>query len=472
MNKSFLLAILLQLSVIAGLVIPNLNSLLDLNLLLKTAPYVNELDDSQVVLAPSKVEELAPILSLVKPDQVVPKKYIIVYKDGVTQEQVQEHQNWITTEFDSMLTTLEHSPKERSVFKANGLNFFKIMDDFSGYIGYFTDDLIKAIQASPLVKFIEKDSIVKVSEFDVQKDATWALSRISHRDLSVSTDYLYDNDGGLGVTAYVVDTGIKIEHDEFEGRASWGQSIPFPHLKLDGHGHGTHCAGIIGSKTYGVAKKVELVAVSVMNMFGSGTTSDIIKGLEFVVNDHKEKVSTKKKGFKGSTVNMSIGGGLSEALDLATNAGTKAGLHIAVAAGNENQNACDVSPARAGGPITVGASDNADAKASFSNWGACVDVFAPGVDILSTFTWSDTTVMSGTSMASPHVAGLLSYFLSLQPDINSEFAVEGIIEPAALKSKVLKYASKGLITGIQDKDTPNLLIHNGAGGNLTDFWSL
>lgn len=472
MNKSFLLAILLQLSVIAGMVIPSLNSLLDLNQLLKTAPYVNELQDSQVVLASPKDDELAPIISLVKPDQVVPKKYIIVYKDDVSADQVKEHQNWVTTEFDSMLSTLEHTSKERTIFKTNGLNFFNIMEEFSGYFGYFTDDLIKAIQASPLVKFIEKDSIVKVSEFDIQKDATWGLSRISHRDLSVSTDYLYDNEGGLGVTAYVVDTGIKTEHEDFEGRASWGPSVPFPHLKVDGHGHGTHCAGVIGSKTYGIAKKVELVAVSVMNMLGYGSNSDIIKGLEFVVNDHKEKVSTKKKGFKGSTVNMSIGGGLSESLDLAANAVTKAGLHVAVAAGNANENACDFSPARAGGPITVGASDNADGIASFSNWGACVDVFAPGVDILSTFIWSETTLMSGTSMASPHVAGLLSYFLSLQPDINSEFAVEGIIEPAALKSKVLKYATKGVITGIQDKDTPNLFIHNGAGGNLTDFWSL
>lgn len=472
MNKSFLIAILLQLSVIAGLVIPDLNSLLDLNQLIKSAPFVNDLQDSQVVIAAPKADELAPVISSVSADKVIPEKYIIVFKDGVKPEQIEEHQKWVVNEFNSMLSLLDVGSKKHFVFKQAGLKFFNILEDFSGYFGYLTDDMVKAIQANPLVKFIEKDSIVTISEFDVQKDATWALSRISHRDLSTSNDYLYDNDGGLGVTAYVIDTGIKTTLDEFEGRASWGESVPFPHLKVDGHGHGTHCAGIIGSKTYGVAKKVELVAVSVMNMFGSGTTSDIIKGIEFVVDDHKGKVSSKKKGFKGSTVNMSIGGGLSEALDLATNAGTKAGLHIAVAAGNEDQNACDVSPARAGGPITVGASDNADGKASFSNWGACVDVFAPGVDILSTFTWTDTTLMSGTSMASPHVAGLLSYFLSLQPDINSEFAVDGIIDPASLKSKVLKYATKGVITGIQDKDTPNLLIYNGAGANLTDFWSL
>ena len=121
--------------------------------------------------------------------------------------------------------------------------------------------------------------------------------------------------------------------EEFEGRAQWGEIVPLPKLKLDGHGHGTHCAGIIGSKTYGIAKQVDLVAVGVMNLLGSGiNTSDIIKGLEYVVNDDKANSNGKKKNFKGSVVNMSIGGGILEALDLAVNAGTKAGLHIAVAA--------------------------------------------------------------------------------------------------------------------------------------------
>lgn len=480
LHKTYLVAIFLNLTLIAGLVIPDLETILNFDQLL-TSPLSIDKESENGALSSSSSGDVAPIISKASADQIIPDRYIIVFKDGLSYDQTQEHKFWVNKEYNGMVSQMSeensgcHDEGEEVSshnFKQSNINFFDIGEDlFKGYVGYFNDELIKKIQANPLVKFIEKDSIVKIDEFDVQKDSTWALSRLSHRDLSPSTEYLYDNEGGEGVTAYVIDTGIKVEHEEFGGRATWGDAVPFPHLKVDAHGHGTHCAGIIGSETYGVAKKVELVAVGVMNMLGSGTTSDIIKGIEFVVNEHKEKVSSKKKGFKGSTVNMSIGGGVSDALDLATNAGTKSGLHIAVAAGNENQDACEVSPARSSGPITVGASDNADVKASFSNWGGCVDIFAPGVDILSTFTWSETTLMSGTSMASPHIAGLLSYYLSLQPDINSEYATNGIIDPLALKSKILKYASKGLITGITDNDTPNLLAFNGAGGNLTDFWT-
>ncbi|KAK7679918.1 hypothetical protein QCA50_017078 [Cerrena zonata] len=459
--------VLINVGLVMGLVIPDLKTLLSFDQLLTHIDKVepSKQDYGQGVL---KEDAMAPILSKVSADRIVPNRYIVVFKDGLSTAQVQDHQQWINVHHASMVKDMKIESGQ------SALLFFNIGESFGGYFGYFNDELIKLIQLNPFVKFIERDAIMQVDEFDIQKEATWGLARLSQRELSPSTDFLYDNDGGEGVTAYVIDTGIKVEHSEFEGRASWGDAVPFPHIKFDGHGHGTHCAGIIGSKTYGVAKKVELVAVGVMNALGSGTTSDIIKGIEFVVNDHKEKVQTKRKGFKGSTVNMSIGGGATDALDLATNAGSKAGLHIAVAAGNDDSDACEYSPARANGPITVGASDNADNKASFSNWGRCVDIFAPGVDILSTFVWSDTVQMSGTSMASPHIAGLLSYFLSLYPDINSEYATgeSGLLDPQALKSKVIKYATKGVIQGLTDGQSPNLLAFNGAGGNLTDFWSL
>lgn len=159
------------------------------------------------------------------------------------------------------------------------------------------------------------------------------------------------------------------------------------------------------------------------------------------------------------------------ALDLAVNAATKAGLHVAVAAGNDNADTCTFSPARASGPITVGASDINDNKAEFSNWGSCVDIFAPGVDIVSTYIWSNTASMSGTSMASPHIAGLLSYYLSLYPEPESEYSV-AVLDPATLKDKVIKYATKGVIKGLKNDGSPNLLAFNGAGANITDFWSL
>ncbi|KGQ95690.1 cerevisin [Candida albicans P37005] len=396
-------------------------------------------------------------------NKIIPNHYIVVLKDDLSQAQFLQHQNWVQNEHVSISSCKLNVNKKP-------LEFFQIDNFVRGYTGFFTDDLINKILELPEVAFVERDSIFHTVEFDIQKDATWGISRVSHRENIDDGKYLFDNDGGKGVTAYVIDTGIKVGHPDFEDRAQWGASIAFPNIKQDYNGHGTHCAGTIGSKTYGIAKNVNLVAVGVMNMLGAGSTSDIIKGLEFVVKSHQDDVRAKKKGFKGSTVNMSIGGGISDALDLAVNAGTKAGLHISVAAGNDNADACQYSPARATGPITIGASNIRDEKASFSNWGSCVDLFAPGEDIESTFIWSDTTVMSGTSMASPHIAGLLSYYLSLQPDVTSEFYTQAI-EPADLKNKLIKYGTKGVLTGL-DSVSPNILAFNGAGGNLTDFWSL
>lgn len=450
-------------TVASSLVIPSLDQLVSFEKLLVAQPPsgASVPNAGQAVL---QRPEVAPLISHASVDMVIADRYIVVFHDDVDAAEVENHRLWLQTEISLLISTggiTEHR------FKLSP-EFF-LMQGLAGYVGYFSADLVEQLQNSPQVRFIEKDSVVKVSEFDIQKDAPWGLSRVSHRKLEPTTDYLYDNDGGEGVTAYVIDTGIKVEHEQFEGRATWGEAVAFPKLKIDGHGHGTHCAGIIGSRDYGIAKKVDLVAVGVMNLLGSGTTSDIIKGMEFVVNDHKTKVHANKKGFKGSTVNMSIGGGILEALDLAVNAGTNAGLHISVAAGNENQDACNVSPARAAGPITVGASDNADNKADFSNWGLCVDVFAPGVDILLTFIWGDTVVQSGTSMASPHVAGLLSYYLSLQPELGSEFSSGKVLDPLDLKARLLKYGTKGVIKGL-DGASPNVLVYNGAGANLTHFW--
>lgn len=406
--------------------------------------------------------------NLINLNKVVPHHYIVIFNEDLSQSQVEQYTQWLQVEYNNMLTIVDAAPKEVQVLKK--LEFFNVEGFFRGFTGFFTADVISKIKNDPHVKLVEQDAIFKTNEFDIQKDAPWGISRVSHRENEEERKYFYDNDGGKGVTAYVIDTGIKVEHEEFEGRAQWGDAIAFPKIKIDGHGHGTHCAGIIGAKTYGIAKQVDLVAVGVMNLLGSGTTSDIIKGVEYVVNRHQEDVKSRKPGFKGSVVNMSIGGGVSEALDLAVNAAVKAGLHVAVAAGNDDADACQYSPARAVGPITVGASNIGDAKASFSNWGQCVDVFAPGEAIESTFIYSDSAEMSGTSMASPHIAGLLSYFLSLQPEQSSEYFT-GLIEPAALKMKLIKYGTKGVLTGL-DATTPNILAYNGAGGNLTDFWNI
>jgi cerevisin len=297
----------------------------------------------------------------------------------------------------------------------------------------------------------------------IEKNAPWGLARISHRDsLSFGTfnKYLYAADGGEGVDVYVIDTGTNVDHVDFEGRASWGKTIPADDEDVDGNGHGTHCSGTIAGKKYGVAKKANVYAVKVLKSNGSGTMSDVVKGVEWAATHHTKKVEAAKKGkakgFKGSAANMSLGGGKSVTLDLAVNAAVDAGIHFAVAAGNDNADSCNYSPAAAEKAVTVGASNIADERAYFSNYGKCNDIFAPGVNVLSTWIGSKYAVntISGTSMASPHIAGLLAYFLSLQPSNGSAFAVEAIT-PKKMKENLIAIATEGALTDVPS-DTTNV----------------
>jgi len=309
-------------------------------------------------------------------------------------------------------------------------------------------------------------------DFETEKNAPWGLARISHRDaLSFGTynKYLYSADGGEGVDVYVIDTGTNVKHVDFEGRAHWGKTIPNGDQDEDGNGHGTHCSGTVAGKKYGVAKKANVYAVKVLRSNGSGTMSDVVKGVEWAAQAHTEAVlaakSGKKKGFKGSTANMSLGGGKSVTLDLAVNAAVDAGIHFAVAAGNDNADSCNYSPAAAENAVTVGASTLADERAYFSNYGKCNDIFAPGLNILSTWIGSDHAVntISGTSMASPHIAGLLAYFLSLQPAKDSAYAVADI-SPKKLKANLLEIATKGALSDVPS-NTVNILAWNGGGSS-------
>ena len=298
----------------------------------------------------------------------------------------------------------------------------------------------------------------------LERNAPWGLARISHRDsltLGTFSKYLYSTDGGEGVDVYVIDTGANIEHVDFEGRANWGKTIPSNDEDIDGNGHGTHCSGTIAGKKYGVAKKANIYAVKVLGTNGSGTMSDVVKGVEWAVNRHAEQVKAAKdgkgrKGFKGSAANMSLGGGKSVALDLAVNAAVDAGIHFAVAAGNDNFDSCRYSPAAAEKAVTVGASTLADERAYFSNYGECNDIFAPGLNILSAWkgTKYATNTISGTSMASPHIAGLLAYFLSLQPAKDSAYAVADIT-PKQLKNTLLSVATQDSLTDVP-KNTKNV----------------
>lgn len=316
------------------------------------------------------------------------------------------------------------------------------------------------------MEFEEEESC----EHDMEKSAPWGLARISHRDsLTFGTynKYLYSHDGGEGVDVYVIDTGCNIEHVDFEGRAHWGKTIPTGDADIDGNGHGTHCSGTIAGHKYGVAKKANIYAVKVLKSNGSGTMSDVVKGVEWAATSHLDQVQAakdgKRKGFKGSAANMSLGGGKTTALDDVVNAAVAAGIHFAVAAGNDNADACRYSPAAAQNAITVGASALDDSRAYFSNWGKCTDIFAPGLSIQSTWIGSKHAVntISGTSMASPHICGLLAYYLSLQPPMDSEYATEPI-SPAQLKADLINVATSGILSDLP-KDTPNLLAWNGGG---------
>ena len=321
------------------------------------------------------------------------------------------------------------------------------------------------------VEFVERDQEMHtLSDPALEKNAPWGLARISHRDgLSFGTfnKYLFSDDGGEGVDAYVIDTGTNIDHVDFEGRAHWGKTIPVGDEDIDGNGHGTHCSGTIAGKKYGVAKKANVYAVKVLKSNGSGSMSDVVKGVEYAANAHSDNVSAAKKGkkknFKGSVANMSLGGGKAQILDLAVNAAVRAGLHFAVAAGNDNADSCSYSPAGAELAITVGASTLADERASFSNFGKCNDIFAPGLNILSAWVGSKyaTNTISGTSMASPHICGLLAYFLSLQPSNDSAYAVPEIT-PKKMKQNIIAIGTVGALSDVPS-NTENLLAWNGGG---------
>jgi oryzin len=277
-----------------------------------------------------------------------------------------------------------------------------------------------------------------------QPDATWGLGSISHRE-TASTEYVYDDTAGEGGYAYIVDTGINAAHVEFEGRASLAYTAVGE--TDDTAGHGTHCAGTIGSKTYGVSKKVTLFGVKVF-AGESGTTSTVLDGFNWAVND----IISNGRAAK-SVISMSLGGGISDAFNQAVANAVSQGVTVVVAAGNDGADAANYSPSSAPEAITVGAIQSDNARASYSNFGALVDIFAPGTDILSTWIGSDTetNTISGTSMATPHISGLVLYLQTL----------EGIANPADIDARLKELATKDVV-GDPGSGSPNALAFNGS----------
>jgi len=304
----------------------------------------------------------------------------------------------------------------------------------NGFAATLSDAQLRALQRDSRVASIEHNQVVRVAT--MQSPATWGLDRIDQHFLPLNNTYTYTATGA-GVTAYIIDTGINATHPDFNGRAA----VAFDAIGgngVDCHGHGTHVAGTIGSTTYGVAKSVQLRGVRVLDCSGSGTTAGVIAGINWVTNNSPGP----------SVANMSLGGGKSIALNNATAALANSGVSIAVAAGNSAANACNSSPSGTPEAITVAASDINDASAYFTNFGRCVDLYAPGVSITSTWLGSGTNTISGTSMATPHVAGVAALYKS---------SVGGDPTSAAVASFITGTATAGVLTGVPRR-TPNLLL--------------
>ena len=306
-----------------------------------------------------------------------------------------------------------------------------------GFAAQMTEEEAIALSQDPDVRFVEEDSVVYA--IATQTNAPWGLDRTDERALPLTGTYSYTSTGS-GVNAYIIDTGIRRTHTQFGGRAFSGFSaIADGRGTTDCNGHGTHVAGTVGGSTYGIAKSVRLYAVRVLSCSGSGSTSGVIAGVDWVTRNH----------VKPAVANMSLGGGASTSLDTAVRNSIAAGVTYAVAAGNSNVNASNSSPARVGEAITVGSSTRTDTRSSFSNYGSVVDIFAPGSSITPAWSTGDTVIntISGTSIATPHVAGVAARYLQ-----NNRTA-----SPGTVRNAIVNASTTGALAAIPAGTSNRLL---------------
>lgn len=372
--------------------------------------------------------DLAPLYTAASADQAIPGEYIVVFKEG---------------------TADAPGLARRLVAQSGGNLRHTYSRALRGFSGRLPAQAVEALRRNPNVAYIEQDQEVRIVA--TQTNATWGLDRIDQRDRPLNGTYVY-NRTGAGVNAYIIDTGIRTSHTDFGGRAS-NVFDAFGGNGQDCNGHGTHVAGTVGGTTWGVAKAVRLYGVRVLNCQGNGSVSGVIAGVDWVTSNHQ----------KPAVANMSLGGGISTALDNAVRNSIAAGVTYVIAAGNESVNACNVSPARVGEALTVGSTTSSDTRSSFSNYGSCLDLFAPGSSIRSAWHTSNTATatISGTSMAAPHVAGVAALYLEANPSAS----------PAQVNAAIVNNSSTGKLSGI-GSGSPNRLLYSGfiggGGGTPSD----
>ncbi|HKY27708.1 MAG TPA: S8 family peptidase [Pyrinomonadaceae bacterium] len=352
----------------------------------------------------------------------IENNYIVVLDDSV----VGERGEYSIAPYIAQEVAANYRGKINHVYK-HALNGFAIE---------MTEDQAEALSNDFRVKFIEEDQVMTADA--TQSNPPWGLDRIDQRNRPLNAIYTF-NWTGSGVRVYVIDTGIRTAHTQFGGRAS-NVFDAFGGNGQDCHGHGTHVAGTVGGSTFGVAKSSLLRGVRVLNCSGSGSNSGVIAGVDFVRNS----------GIRPAVANMSLGGGASSALDTAVNNLHNSNVTIAVAAGNSNANACNFSPSRAANAITTGSTTQSDARSSFSNFGTCLDIFAPGSGILSAWFTSNTATatLSGTSMASPHVAGAAALYKQANPSASS----------TTIRNALVNNATTGVISNV-GTGSPNRLLY-------------
>ncbi|WNG56079.1 S8 family serine peptidase [Archangium gephyra] len=401
--------------------------------LLGVAACGGPLPEEEGILPSKDVGQMAQLLR--KP-RAIPGEYIVVLREDVKD------------------VALRGSPDvAREMVAARGGQVLHTYDRaLKGFWAKMSEAQVRELLADPRVAYVEENGVVSTSA--AQTSATWGIDRIDQRNLPRDSTYNYNFDG-TGVHAYVIDTGMRLTHSQFTGRVGNGfDAITAGGTAADCHGHGTHVAGTVGGTTWGVAKNVTLHPVRVLDCTGYGSDAQVIAGLDWVTANH----------VKPAVANMSLGGEASQALDDAVERMIAAGVVTAVAAGNDTDNACNYSPARTPNALTVGSTTSSDARSSFSNYGTCLDIFGPGSSITSASYSSNTasTSMSGTSMASPHVAGVAALYLQANPSST----------PAQTMAAITTNATPSKVTS-PGTGSPNLLLYSlfitggGGGGDTT-----